>query len=311
MEVLKNLTGKTVEDIDQVLEILPVKVGDYAVADKRGVIIKRNDKVRGVTILDSNYVLLTHKELRETFLNELTKHYNGKIEEVEDIRRSGKQYVGKFMLLDYKVDFDSIYEKTNGRPPKDSIAPIITIKNSYDRTMAVSVEWGVYRFTCRNIMDRIWSGSEVVRYQHNQRLLEIGFDMGMIIEISRLITQNVPELNRIEVDGLKAIYQLSEMLDEPLLYQWEKNVRAKRVREIKTLWHLINELTYITTHKPKMKVKTGSGIVVHKSVIPPKKFNKVYAYILDQLKHHLDPMYRQISDLLSGLERRREEVVGA
>ena len=299
MKRLADLVGQKIEDLGQILEVHPVKVGDIEVGMK-GLVIRDKDSgdVKGVSVLDSNYVLLTHKELRDTFLAELRKYYDGKVSEVRKIWKNGKRYVGKFMLEDYKVSFDTAYDDTNS---KDSIAPIITIKNSYDKSFAVTVEWGVYRFTCENILDRIWHGSEVVRSQHTNKLFEVDFDMELILEISKAIIRHIPKLNKIKVDVLNEIYQLSEWLNEPLLYQWMKEIRSKEVKRLNTLWHLINELTYITTHKPKVKVKTKSGVVVYKSVVPPKKFGRVYLFILDRIKSNLDPMYEEIRELIGDI----------
>ena len=298
MEKIKNLIGKefteSLSSKSWKVKIDNVLVGDIVVPDKAGIIVQDNDKIY-TSIVSDSYVFISHTELKEKFLNQLSQVYNGGlIEREEGVMRYRYSVILKDLI--YNIS-DAPYEYP-GQKIGDKIAPIITIRNSYNGKDRISIDFGIYRFFCNNILSKVFRAFFNASYIHRGEIKEdLNFNMPLIMEIVKLISENLKNLVEIKVDGKEIIKEYSEYIDNPFVYHYLNKIRKEYIEGEKSLWQIINEITYITTHKPKVKVNNKVRML-----ITSRQERKTISFLYNLLEKYLNNLYKELDTLLLGTD---------
>jgi len=306
MEKLKNLVGQRIEEkfenYSHQLLIDKVSIGGRILENRIGIIVINNGEIKGNAILSSDYVLLTHSELKEKFLNELRTVYDGKVEIKEITSPNGMQYRLNVLLKDIirKVEdipyeirkstnlFDQKLVGANG-----DISPILSLTNSYDGSKKVVLTFGLYRYFCLNILTRAFSSRNTIRYSHiGDSLFKIEFNMPLIMNVMNIILDNIETLVKIKVNGNEMIKRIAEYIDSQIVEKYLETYRAEMFKD-PNLWEIINEITYLTSHKIKIKLRGRKRLLLSSG-----QANKLNNLVYDLLEEYLNPMYQELKELL-------------
>lgn len=298
MEKIKNLVGTDLTEVigsnEYNLKIDHVSVGDVIIPNKIGIVITNKEKIYS-SIVSDEYIFISHTELKNNFLKQLKEVYKGElIEKEKGILRYKYSVILKDMI--YKIS-EIPYEIRNNLPGQDlgdEIAPILSIKNSYNGKDKISIEFGIYRFYCKNILDRIFKAFLQVSYIHRGKIIEdLDFNIPLIVEIINLISVNFRKLIDIKVNGEEFVKEYSKFINNKLVYTYLTKFRSEYISGDISLWQAINEITYLTTHRPKVKI--GNKI---KFILSQREIRKSVMFLYNFLETYLSDLYKELNILL-------------
>jgi hypothetical protein len=143
------------------------------------------DTNKTVGVVSKDYNLTTHQEASDVVKNIIESIGLTGIS-------AGAQVASKGAKFFETIRFDSLaFNPASGSPStaldnkgltRDDIIPIITIRNSYDRSTAISWSYGAYRLICGNGM-AVLQHEDKLSFTHNQKL-----DLSVV---SARLTQNI------------------------------------------------------------------------------------------------------------------------
>ena len=274
-----SVVGNLIEDIPKPVYVDYVKLGKY----KTPAIGIYNGKK--VAIVSNRYKLITNKLLLDTFENTLKNYYTGEIE--KEIKTNGMGMVARYLLKDMEFEFGKevweeekdlqLYNIENGKliqrgSLNDKLKPIITVYNSYDGTYPIAVGFSFYRVVCRNILFSNLKTTRLIYARHTGKanIYDLTIRLDIMFSIMKNIVEKMKEFVKIKVPATILMQIATELDREEHFKVWFNEYRELDITipnlEI-SLWRLINEITYLTTHTPKAKINKRVRYVLSKTLV--------------------------------------------
>ena len=223
------------------VKLVPVKANNILIPKKVAVI--REDTAEPIGIVSSQYGLLKHQDVVESFRKALkkTKH-----EEKITVLKNGAHLIATYTLPDISLEIKK----------GDFVSMQFVVRNSYDGTKSFSVMLGAFRLVCSN---GLIIGKEVFRYTQKHFA---GNDMfgdanglidGRVSELLTRFNEALPIMKRMTKIEMSEDYESVFDKDKLQLPKYLIN-DAKEVYEKtkeKSLWEFYNSLTFVITHNLK------------------------------------------------------------
>lgn len=233
------MNTKTEKEYDFPVELIPIKANEILIPKKSAVI--RTDTQQSIGIVSSQYGLLKHKDIIDSFRKALSDH---KYEEKIEINKNGAHLFSTYRLPEIQ------HEVKKG----DFVAMQFIAKNSYDGTKSFSLMLGALRLVCSNGMiigNEFFSYSQKHMYgisSSNSLVLE-----NRIVELITYFKDSIPVMKRMSDTKVKVP---NEILFNQKYLSLPKYVinSAKEIFEKKqanTVWEYYNALTFVISHNLK------------------------------------------------------------
>ena len=198
--------------------------------------IIREDTNSVISCMTNNYRLVTNQEVVDASLPAIKK-WNGILTEANTFA-NGARTKWTYKFPDQEVDIGG----------GDILNPQISIRNSYDGSMQVSVLAGTYRLVCSNGMT-IGSISDHKKFKH---IIWNETDLSNLDDIVELVVDNIPRvfasdmpiLTGTKVKG-EHIKDVIEMFPSKHIEKITNHIIANKPNNY---WDLLNAATWTATH---------------------------------------------------------------
>ena len=223
--------------------------------------IVREDTGSVVSCMTNNYRLVTNQEVSDASLPAIKK-WNGVLTEASTFA-NGARTKWTYKFPDQKVDIG------NG----DVLNPQVSIHNSYDGSMQVSVLAGTYRLVCSNGMT-IGRISDHKKFKH---IIWNETDLGnleniieqVVDNIPRIFASDMPILTGTKVKG-EHIKDVIEMFPNKHIEKITNHIIANKPDNY---WDLLNAATWTATH-----------LLNRKTEVTHKLEDKIYPKVMRMAK---------------------------
>ncbi len=224
-------------------------------------------------IVTDKYNVFTHRQASETVKEFLEKvslpHVTTKLSTANSGSRFFEQIAFPSLAFDPAKGFVNSTALDNFGLTRDTYQPMITIKNSYDKTLGLSWSYGLFRIVCSNGM-AVKVAEEKLSYKHNQILDVEAVQEHLVANLnksSELMFTKYVELNQKQGTPILADFMASSINDRfkkmvldklgekvQLVTEIEDTDKGQlwTIKEIATdvsAYALYNVLTEVNTHQ--------------------------------------------------------------
>jgi len=215
---------------------------DFGIQNSKYKMIMREDTNEVISVVTEDYQLLTNKALIETAMP-VIKDRGGILKEVKVFGNARSRFA--FDFPDHKT---TIGKMLNGKP--DVVTPRITLKNSYDSTLAASIIGGLLRLVCTNGM----TVEDAIIRKKNKHIV---WNPYLVDNIEQQIDDTMDHMDQLFNVDLKVLYdtELDPNDIAALVAMFPTKSMEKMVQYIsdpknsmKNYWDLLNAATYTTSH---------------------------------------------------------------